>query len=602
MSNLPLVTLELLYEQDVVSIRQRARQIANSLGFEEQDQVRIATATSEIARNTFQYAKRGRAEFFIRLESPQALTVIISDRGPGIADLPAILDGSYRSTTGMGLGLAGAKKLVDRMDIETSSEGTRISLQKFIPRSAKKVVVDDIRRIADQLIQEQIASPIQQVQVQNRELFHALQELQDKQKELEFLNAELEDTNRGVLALYTELDEKAVALRKASEAKTAFLSNMTHEFRSPLNSILNITNLLLEGEDAVKDPEHGTQLTFIRKSALALSDLVNDLLDIARIEAGKMPVRVSEFAVDELFGALRGLMKPLLRPNAQVELHFEEVHTDLPPLQTDEGKLSQILRNFISNALKFTTAGSIRIRAHYDRTKDGYTFEVVDTGIGIPKEDHARIFEEFEQVDSPLHGREKGTGLGLPLTKKLVTLLGGSVEVESKLGEGSTFRAFVPRKYIGEAIADYLGEKRATAAPVRAWANRKALVIDDEEPQRVAVRNALKELGYASIGATNGSEGLKSALSEKPGAIVLDLTMPEMDGYEVMKRLLGDRRTASIPVVVCTSRDLDPEEIHYFRQMNIPIVRKAFEDWQRFLNELGTALSVGHSAHGARLS
>jgi signal transduction histidine kinase len=598
MNTLPIISVELLYEQDVVSIRQRARQIAGLLEFVEQDQVRIATATSEIARNVFQYAKRGRAEFSIRLDPPQALTIVMSDRGPGIADLASILEGTYRSTTGMGLGISGAKKLVDRMDVQTSSEGTRVTLQKFIPRTQRNVTTEDVIRITDHLVQEKIESPIQQVQVQNRELFHALQELQEKQKELEYVNAELEDTNRGVLALYTELDEKAVALRRASEAKTAFLSNMTHEFRSPLNSILNIANLLLEGPDAVRDEDHEKQLSFIRKSALALSDLVNDLLDIARIEAGKMPVRVSEFTSEDLLGTMRGLMKPLLRPNADVELLFDEPQSAFPPFETDEGKLSQILRNFISNALKFTPKGSVRVRVDYDSKKDVFTFEVADTGIGIPREDQDRIFEEFEQVDSPLHGKEKGTGLGLPLTRKLASLLGGSVELESEIGKGSTFRARIPRKYQGEAVADYFQKPQVPAASLTRRENKKALVIDDEEPQRIAIRGALLELGYTPSEASEGTSGIERAVSERPGSIVLDLSMPGLDGYEVMKRLLGDPRTASIPVVICTSRDLDPEELHYFRQMNIPVVKKVFDNRARFVEELASALAPRPHASG----
>jgi signal transduction histidine kinase len=599
MNALPIISVELLYEQDVVSIRQRARQIAGLLGFEEQDQVRIATATSEIARNVFQYAKRGRAEFFVRLDPPQALTIVLSDRGPGIADLASILDGTYRSTTGMGLGIAGAKKLVDRMDVQTSSQGTRITLQKFIPRTSPQVSGEDMRRIADRLVQEKIESPIQQVQVQNRELFHALHELQKKQQELEYVNAELEDTNRGVLALYTELDEKAVALKRASEAKTAFLSNMTHEFRSPLSSILNIANLLLDGPDAVRDEDQEKQISFIRKSALALSDLVNDLLDIARIEAGKMPVRVSEFTHEDLLGAMRGMMKPLLRPNAAVELLFDEPAEAMPSLETDEGKLSQILRNFISNALKFTSSGTVRVRVAYDSVKDLFVFEVVDTGIGIPSEDHSRIFEEFEQVDSPLHEKEKGTGLGLPLTRKLATLLGGSVELESELGKGSTFRASIPRKYRGEAVADYFQKPLALPLQIAHRVNRKTLVIDDEEPQRIAIRGALLELGYIPTEASEGAAGIARALSERPGSIVLDLTMPGIDGYEVMKRLLGDPRTASIPVIVCTSRDLDPEELHYFRQMNIPVVKKIFDNRAHFVESLASALTHRSPVPGA---
>ena len=193
-----------------------------------------------------------------------------------------------------------------------------------------------------------------------------LQELERRRDELLHLNQELQDTNRGVVALYAELDERADHLRRADELKSRFLSNMTHEFRTPLNSILALTRLLLGQTDGRLTAEQQTQVQFIRKSAENLSELVNDLLDLARVAAGKTTLSPVEFTADSLFGALRGMLRPLLVGDA-VALVFEEC-SDLPPLVTDEAKVSQILRNFISNALKFTPRGEVRVWARQTAT------------------------------------------------------------------------------------------------------------------------------------------------------------------------------------------------------------------------------------------
>jgi len=246
-----------------------------------------------------------------------------------------------------------------------------------------------------------------------------------------------------VLALYAEVDEKAQELRRASELKSSFLSNVSHELRTPLSSILNISRLLLDHPGA-SDDEHRRQVAFIRKSAQALTEIVNDLLDLAKIEAGKVDVRPDNVSVRELFGTLRGMFRPLLASDAVV-LAFDEPSPDLA-LFTDEGKLSQVLRNFIANAIKFTERGEVRVSAHAE-PDDTVCFAVADTGIGIAPEHQQRIFEEFAQVEGPLQARGKGTGLGLPLSRKLARLLGGGVSVRSEPGVGSTFTLTLPRHY-----------------------------------------------------------------------------------------------------------------------------------------------------------
>jgi signal transduction histidine kinase len=266
-------------------------------------------------------------------------------------------------------------------------------------------------------------------------------ELNECLAQIDGLTQELTETNQGVVALYAELDDRAADLRDASELKSRFLSYMSHEFRTPLGSIRSLTRLLLDGLDGPLTDEQEKQIRFIQGSAEELTEMVNDLLDLAKIDAGRISISPEWFEMVDLFAALRGMFKPILT-NQTVDLVFEEP-TDVPRVYTDDKKLSQILRNFISNAIKFTQQGEVRVSAKY-RTPGWVTFAVADTGIGIDEEHQGALFQDFVQLDSPIQKRFRGTGLGLALSKRLAELLGGSVAVQSELGKGSTFSAIIP--------------------------------------------------------------------------------------------------------------------------------------------------------------
>jgi len=261
------------------------------------------------------------------------------------------------------------------------------------------------------------------------------------QGETAALREELDETNQGVLALYAELDNQAEELRQASDLKSRFLSYMSHEFRTPLGSILSIASLLSDELDGPLSPEQHKQVAFVSTAARELSDMVDDLLDLAKIEAGRISISPAWFDMFDLFAALRGMFRPIVDASA-VDLIFEEP-VGLPRLYTDDKKLAQILRNFISNSLKFTTRGEVRVSARLEGT-DHVRFAVSDTGIGIAAELHGALFEDFSQVDSPLQKRLRGTGLGLSLCKRFAALLGGEVGVESTPGVGSTFFVIIP--------------------------------------------------------------------------------------------------------------------------------------------------------------
>ena len=542
--SLTLTSLRIHDEQDVVLARQQARHIARLVGFDTQDQTRVATAVSEIARNAFEYAHSGRIEFFIEgTTRPQVLVVRVSDRGPGIRNLDDILGGRYRSATGMGVGIVGAQRLMDGLEVESGKEsGTTVVLKKLLPPSVL-LGADGAARVQTELLREQQRDPLEEVKQQNQELLRALEELTQRSDELTSLNRELEDTNRGVLALYAELDEKAEHLRRADEIKTRFISNLSHEFRTPVNSIQALARLLLDRADGDLTGEQERQVHFIRRAADALSELVNDLLDLAKAEAGKLVVRPVEFEVQNLFGALRGMLRPLL-VSESVALVFEDPE-DVPPLYTDEGKVSQILRNFISNALKFTERGEVRVSARLVERGE-IRFEVADTGIGIAAEDQEQIFQEFAQIDSPLQRRVKGTGLGLPLTRKLASLLGGHVGVASELGVGSTFTAVIPVTYeVAEVSPTW--DVDAERVPV--------LVVEDEPEALLVYEKFLSGSSFQMLPARTLREARSAMSTFRPRAMVLDVLLRGEDSWAFLAEVKRRDDTRDIPIVVVTTVD-----------------------------------------------
>jgi len=268
-------------------------------------------------------------------------------------------------------------------------------------------------------------------------------ELAQRDADIELLRQELLETNKGVVALYAELDDKAAQLRDANELKSRFLSYMSHEFRTPLTSMTSIAGILLSKLDGPLTAEQTKQVEFIRASTRELTEMVNDLLDLAKVEAGRITISPEWFEMVDLFAALRGMFKPIVA-STSVSLVFDEPEDQIK-LYTDDKKLSQILRNFISNALKFTTAGEVRVSARL-LDVDHVEFAVTDTGIGIATEHLPNLFSDFVQLDVRLQKRLRGTGLGLSLARKFAQLLGGTVAVESELGKGSRFSVTLPMK------------------------------------------------------------------------------------------------------------------------------------------------------------
>ena len=578
-------------DRDLVDARARAMAIAAELGFPLREQTQIATALSEIGRNALAHAGNGEIEFALEPEiAPRRLTMRVSDRGPGIADIGSAQIGIRRDpASGRGMGLIAAQRLVDEFRIESApGKGTSVEMAKDLP--GRGGVAKDLARRAQQVAESvRTEDPIHVVEVQNRQLLTSLAAERERQDDLARLNQELEETNRGVVALYAELDEKAEYLRRASDLKSRFLSHMSHEFRTPLSSILALSRLLLDQTDGPLMAEQHKQVTYIRKSAESLLELINDLLDIAKVEAGKLSVNCTRFALGDLFGGLRGALRPLMTRDT-VSIHFEQKGAASPELNTDEGKVAQILRNFIANAIRFTEEGSITVTSRYHDDRDLYEFTVQDTGIGIAPADQTMIFEEFSQVEGALQKETRGTGLGLPLSKQLAELLGGHIQLRSEVGKGSTFTLWIPR-----SLQTLTGPEEAPTE------HRKILVVDDEDTFRYIIRQMLGSIDGLKVSeARTGVEGIARARQERPDVIILDVLMPDRGGQEVLRILKADPEMRNIPVLVTTSLPLSERLLAELRDANTIMAKQnlSSESLRAALGQVIPVSDLQEASHG----
>ena len=433
-----VLTLDLRSQEDVLLTRRRARDLAALLQFTPAEQIGLSTAVWEVARLA---EPGGRVELAV-VDEPPSVVVRITVSGVPRSVVTVTADGPPLDLDALG-------RLVDRVEARDVNGKAVVRLSAAAGPDAWVPGTDEVELVLASLTRHDASGGgpgiLDELRQQNFELLTTLATLREREQELTHLNAELGDTNRAVTALYAELEVQAAELRKRAEANARFLSSLTHELRTPLYAARGMTEAMLRDHEDDLTEGMRQDVTLIDGAMVEALDLVNDHLDLAKLAAGRTTVRLSNVDVPELFATLRAVVTKLpARPG--VALHFDEA-VGIPVLRTDAFKLSQILRNFIVNALKFTEAGHVRVAAHVVDDAAGVRFDVSDTGPGLSAEDQTRAFEEFFQVGAERPGQIRGTGLGLPLTRRFAALLGGEVGVRSTLGEGATFSVTLPVRY-----------------------------------------------------------------------------------------------------------------------------------------------------------
>jgi signal transduction histidine kinase/CheY-like chemotaxis protein len=371
-------------------------------------------------------------------------------------------------------------------------------------------------------------------------------------KRLQIRELEVEKTRRieELMRLTGELHQANRRIQESDRLKSQFLANMSHELRTPMNSIIGFSEILIDRLDGKIEPKHAGFLRHILTSGQHLLSIINDILDLSKIEAGKMEIYAETFDVRPVVESVCSVMRGMGR---QLVPRFElDIPDDLPQIETDLAKFKQILFNLLSNAVKFAPSDkAVTIAARsYGET---IAVSVRDEGIGIDARHHEVIFEEFRQIDGSARREFGGTGLGLALVKKFVELQGGIVRIESAPGKGSTFTFLLPTRSRAAVVSRHaeIDESLRTADRV--------LVVEDDAHAWELISSALGSAGYLSVRARHGEEALRLAREWRPVAVTLDLVLPGVDGWEVLKRLKSDEATRDIPVVIISiveNRDL----------------------------------------------
>jgi signal transduction histidine kinase len=536
-----LIRLTSVGEPDVFTIRQRGREIARAIGMDGRDQTRVAVVLSDIGRDLVRRSREFMVTFALRPDPPAALVIDFEWRGE-------------EARTTLAAGWEAAERLMD--DVRASHDAGRstVTVVKHYPGTSAALTREGVAELRHELNTHGVTSPLDELRAQNQELLDTLENLESKRAELARLNAELEETNRGVVALYkelseeleetnrgvvalyAELNEKSTQLKAASEAKTRFWSNISHELRAPVNSVVGLARMLTApGSDRLTE-EQRRQVDLISASGATLLALVNELLDTAKAESGRLVPQLAPVDLSAVFLQLRGTVRSTV-PSPEVTLVIEDP-PPLPPVWTDETMLVRILRNLLSNGLKFTERGEVRLTVEPDDENHRARFTVSDTGIGIPPDQTDKVFEEFHQVRNKLQARAQGTGLGLPYARRLSEILGGDLTLRSELGRGTTVVLRLPYRDPGDSGFPAIGS---------------ALVVDDEPGFRDRIAGLVGEFADRVVHASDGRGALDEIGRDRPDLVLLDLHMPGMNGIEVLTVLRDKPDLYDIPVVVVTS-------------------------------------------------
>jgi signal transduction histidine kinase len=440
---LTIMAVAVKSELDVLVSRQRARQVTALCGFNTHDQVRISTVVSELARNIHNYAVSGKVEFAVsELNHRQVLVIRVEDQGPGIEDLDSILAGRYQSKTGMGLGIIGARRLMDHFNIATSrNEGTTLVLKKTFPLDAPLLTPAKIEAFSSELgvLQDNVA--LAEAKHQNVELQQALAALKLHQQELLALTQELRSTNDTVVALNSELEEKALQLQRADVRKDEFLAILAHELRNPL-AAASLAADVLEATPVSQDRvvELGQ---VISRQVDHMSRLVEDLLDVSRVTRGLVAIDRKKVDMRILAQTAAEQLDPLIKSKSH---RFVVSYPDEACFVSgDATRLVQVMTNLISNAARYTPDGG-DLRFALSRQDNAVTLTMTDNGIGIAPDLIPKLFDLYVQAERSTNGRTGGLGIGLTLVKSIVELHHGDITASSAgPGMGSVFVVTLPQ-------------------------------------------------------------------------------------------------------------------------------------------------------------
>ena len=360
-----------------------------------------------------------------------------------------------------------------------------------------------------------------------------------------------------------------IEAERANQSKSAFLANMSHELRTPMNTIIGYSEILMEDAEAMKLEAFADDLTKIRSASKHLLALINDVLDLSKIEAGTMTLFIESFSIREMVNDVLNTIRPLIEKNGnQLNMDFDDT---LDHMQADSTKVRQTLFNLLSNAAKFTNQGHIDLSVSRCEmaSADIAQFKISDSGIGMTPEQAVRVFDEFTQADDSTTRKYGGTGLGLAISKRFSEMMDGSITVQSKPNEGSTFTFTIPLTVSGQ-------HKKQIGLPNVDAPGKKILVIDDDSTMHDLLRRLTAKNGFSIVSAFSGPEGLKLAKTTQPCAITLDVLMPQMDGWAVLTALKEDPTTTNIPVIMLTISD--EKELGYSlgatKYMSKPVDRK----------------------------
>ncbi|CAM3371937.1 histidine kinase [Bordetella sputigena] len=508
-----ILSTRIASDQGLVGARDRTRQVGDVFGLEDLQRTRLVTAVSEIARNAVDYARGGRIDFGFCPASatePQAIIVTIADDGPGITDLPAILSGTNRADGNVQLGIRGARRLVDRFHIESApGKGTTVTLEMRLPVFHPAIEPEHLASLIEKLARRKLQTPVEELEQQNREMLLTLEQLQLRQAELE----------------------------RADERKDEFLAMLAHELRNPLSAIGTALELMKRKRDA--SPDDTRRLTaLVSRQTEQLARLVNDLLDVSRVTRGKIELNHEALPVGELVDQALEMTQGAIN----AKRHTVDY---LPPpadvwVRADRVRFRQILSNLLHNAARYTPERGLiqlEVRAGAERVE----IIVRDNGIGIGADMLPRVFDLFSQADTSLGRKDAGLGIGLTLVQRLAAAHGGIVTAASEgLGQGSAFTVNMPRLAEPGAVA-------AAPAPAQAPSNGglRVLLIDDNEDAVQSMRLLLQDAGHTVATAGNGEAGLASAQALAPQVVVIDIGLPDVDGFEVAAALRRSSATAN---------------------------------------------------------